>query len=197
MDRRAFLKTVVAAGGVTLYVSKADAMRFYPKTGQQKWGVLYGSRYGSTRDAAFWISEGMGGIAEVVDARENPDLSKFESVIVGSGIYSGKIDNNLESYLSKSAQFSSHIKALFIVCGGGDTPRAQAFVDQLAKACGLAKPPALVKVFPGRLTIRLLTPADDKIEEEVAKKFKQPYEDYDRLQRKDCLKFGEEVVAKK
>ena len=139
----------------------------------------------------------MGGIAEVFDARENPDLSSFHSVIVGSGIYSGKIDTNLESYLSRSSgQFSSHVKAAYIVCGGGDSPRAQAYVGLLAKSCGLANPPSLAKVFPGRLTIRLLTPADDNIQEEVAKKFKQPYEDYDRLQRKDCLKFGEEVLTK-
>ncbi len=196
MDRRDFLKTVVAVGGATVYVSKADAMKFYPKTGQQKWAVLYGSRYGSARDAAFWISEGMGGIAEVFDARENPDLSSFESVFVGSGIYSGKIETNLESYLSKSGrQFSNHIKALYIVCGGGDTPRAKPFIEGLANSCGLVKPPSRVKVFPGRLTVRLLTPADNKIEEEVAKKFKQPYEDYDRLQRKDCLNFGEEVLG--
>ncbi len=28
------------------------------------------------------------------------------------------------------------------------------------------------------------------------KRQKVPYEDYDRLQRKECLKFGEEILAK-
>ena len=195
MDRRAFLKTALAVGGVTLFESNAYALRLFPNPGKQKWAVLFGSRYGSTRDASLWISEGMGGIADVFDARENPDLSSFDAIIVGSGIYNGKIDQSLETYLAKNAiLISNRIKALFIVCGGGDTPRAQGYIDALAKSCG-AKP-ALTKVFSGRLTKRLLNAPDYKIEEEVAKRQNHPFEDYDRLQRKDCLKFGEEILTK-
>jgi menaquinone-dependent protoporphyrinogen IX oxidase len=195
MDRRTFFKTVVAAGGATLFASNTYALRLFPNPGKKKWAILFGSRYGSTRDASLWISEGLGGIADAFDARENPDLSTFDAIIVGSGIYSGKIDQPLAAYLGKNGSaLSNRIKALFIVCGQGDTPMGQGFVEGLAKACG-AKP-VITKVFPGRLTKRLLNAEDDKIEEAVAKKFKQPYEDYDRLQRKDCLKFGEEILTK-
>ena len=195
MDRRTFLITALAAGGGTLFASSTYALKLFPTPGKQKWAVLFGSRYGSTRDASLWISEGMGGTADVFDARENPDLSSFDAIIVGSGIYSGKIDQSLETYLAKNAaSIANRIKALFIVCGGGDTPRAQGYIDALAKSCG-AKP-ALTKVFPGRLTKRLLNGPDYKIEEEVAKRQNHPFEDYDRLQRKDCLKFGEEILKK-
>ncbi len=195
MDRRTFLKTVVAAGGATFFASESHALKFFPRPGKKKWAVLFGSRYGSTRDASVWISEGMGQIADVFDARENPDLSAFDAIIVGSGIYTGKIDQPLSDYLAKNAPaFSARVKALFIVCGQGDTPTGRGFVEGLAKSCGVK--PVLTKVFPGRLTKRLLSPEDDKIEEAIAKKFKQPYEDYDRLQRKDCLKFGEEILMK-
>jgi len=195
MDRRTFFKTVAVAGGVTLLAaSESRALQFYPHMGKQKWAVLYGSRYGATRDAGVWISEGMGGIANVFDAREEPDLSQFDGIIVGSGIYVGKIDTPLEAYLMKNAsRFSSHIRGLYIVCGGGDTPRAQEYVTALAKACG-AKP-EMTKVFPGRLTIRLLTPQDAKVEEEVAKKRNVPYQDSDSLQRKVCLDFGAAILA--
>jgi menaquinone-dependent protoporphyrinogen IX oxidase len=195
MDRRTFLKTVVATGGATLFASNTYALKLFPNPGKKKWAVLFGSRYGSARDASLWISEGMGGIADVFDARENPDLSAFDAIVVGSGIYSGKIDQPLQTYLAKNAALiSNRIRALFVVCGGGDTPRAQGYVDALAKSCG-ARPP-LTKIFSGRLTKRLLNAEDYKIEEEAAKKYKQPYEDYDRLQRKDCLKFGEEILMK-
>jgi menaquinone-dependent protoporphyrinogen IX oxidase len=196
MDRRTFFRTVVAGGGAALLVaSQAHALRLFPNTGKQKWAVLFGSRYGTARDASVWISEGMGGIADAFDARENPDLSSFEAIVVGSGIYLGKIDTLLEDYLAKNApQFSSRIRALFLVCGAGDTPRGHGFLEGLTKACGV-KPP-LTRVFPGRLTRRLLNAADYKVEEGVAKRQNQPYEDYDRLQRKDCLKFGEEILAK-
>jgi len=195
MDRRAFLKTVVAGGGAALLASEADALKFYPHPSKQKWAILYGSRYGTTRDASCWISEGMGAIADVYDARENPDLSSFEAVVVGSGIYSGKIDKPLDAFLAaRAAGFRNKIRALFIVCGGGDTPRAQAYVERLASACGIK--PGMAKIFPGRLTIRLLDAPDNKIEEEVARKQNHPYEDYDNLKRKDCLQFGQDILAR-
>ena len=43
----------------------------------------------SSRDAGVWISEGMDGIANVFDVRENPDLSDYENIVVGGSIRSG------------------------------------------------------------------------------------------------------------
>lgn len=71
---------------------------------------------------------------------------------------------------------------------------AQDYVAALGKACG-AKP-QMTKVFSGRLTIRLLNAEDNKVEEGVAKKRNEPYQDSDRLQRKDCLDFGAAILAK-
>jgi len=194
MDRRAFLKTMLAGGGATLLSSNTYALKLFPNTSKQKWAVLFGSRYGSTRDASLWISEGMGWVADVFDARENPDLSSFDGIIVGSGIYMGKIDQPLEDYLAKNAAaFSKKIKALFVVCGAGENPRAQGYVDVLAKSCQTK--PALTKVFPGRLTLKLLNAEDYKVQEDVAKRRNAAPEDYDRLQRKDCLKFGGDIRA--
>ena len=195
MNRRAFLRTVLVGGGLTVFAPKSYALKLFPSPGKQKWAILFGSRYGSTRDASLWISEGVGGIADAFDARENPDLSSFDNIIVGSGIYNGKIDQYLETYLTRnSVLISNRIKALFIVCGAGDSPRAQAFLDVLAKSCQV-KPP-LTRIFSGRVTKRLLSKDDYKIEEEVFKRRNQPFEDYDSLKRSDCLKFGEEILNK-
>jgi len=58
MDRRTFFKTVAVAGGATLLVApESHALQFYPHQTKQKWAVLFGSRYGTTRDAGVWISE--------------------------------------------------------------------------------------------------------------------------------------------
>jgi len=168
MDRRTFLKTILFGGGLTVFASNSYALKSFPNQAKQKWAILFGSRYGSTRDASLWISEGMGGIADVFDARENHDLLSFDYIIVGSGIYLGKIDQPLGNYLARNATLiSNRIRALFIVCGAGDSPRAQAFVDVLAKSCQTK--PSLIKIFPGRITKRLLNEEDYKIEENVFK----------------------------
>ena len=195
MDRRAFLKAVLVGGGLTVFAPNSYALKLFPNAGKHKWAILFGSRYGCTRDASLWISEGMGGIADAFDARENPDLSSFDNIIVGSGIYMGKIDQHLETYLMRSSVLiSNRIKALFIVCGAGNSPRAQAFLDVLAKSCRV-KPP-LTKIFSGRATKRLLSKEDYKIEEEVFMRRNQAFEDYDYLKRSDCLNFGEEILHK-
>jgi menaquinone-dependent protoporphyrinogen IX oxidase len=83
---------------------------------KQKWAILFGSRYGRTRDASLWIVEGRGWVADIFDARENPDLTSYDGIIVGSGIYYSKIDQPLGAYLIKNVHaISGKAKALFAV----------------------------------------------------------------------------------
>ena len=76
MKRRNFFKWGLAGVGTLALVDNAWALKYYPKQSDKKCAVLYGTWCGSSRDAAVWISEGMGGIADVFDARENPDLKR-------------------------------------------------------------------------------------------------------------------------
>jgi menaquinone-dependent protoporphyrinogen oxidase len=195
VKRRDFMKTVLIGSGMVLLASKAYPLKFYPNVGPGKWAVLFGSRYGSTRDAAVWISEGMWGIAEVFDARENPDLSAFDNLIVGSGIYDGKVAPPLETFLTQNAaKISAKVRAVFVVCGAGGTESANRYLDMIAKLCGNNS--VVKKSFPGRMTKRLFDAEVLKYMEEYYKKINRPFEDYDRLQRKDCLQFGEEILKK-
>jgi hypothetical protein len=50
--------------------SHALTLDYYPTPFDKKCAVLFGTWCGNSRDAAVWISEGMGGIADVFDARE-------------------------------------------------------------------------------------------------------------------------------
>jgi hypothetical protein len=54
----------------------------------------------------------------------------------------------------------------------------------------------LTRIFSGRVTKRLLNKEDYKIEEEVFKRRNEAFEDYDRLQRSDRLRFGKETLTK-
>jgi len=193
MKRRDFMKAVFLGSGIVFLASKAYPLKFYPNAGPGKWAILFGSLYGSTRDAAVWISEGMGGIAEVFDARENPDLSVFDNLIVGSGIYDGKVAPPLETFLAQNgAQISGKVRAIFVVCGAGGTEIANGYLDMITKLCG--SNPVVKKSFPGRMTKKLYDTEVLKHMEEFYKSVNSPFKDYDRLQRKDCLQFGAAIL---
>ena len=72
----------------------------YAQKSDKKWAVVYSTWCGSSRDAGVWISEGMGGIADVYDVRENPDLKTFDHVVVGGSIRSGRVSQELQDYLT-------------------------------------------------------------------------------------------------
>src|SRR5512145_1350849 len=100
MNRKSFLKLGLA-GVISAIAPKSWAMKYYPNPSEKKWAVLYATWCGTSRDAAVWISEGMGGIADVFDVRENPDLKGFDHIIVGSSIRSFTIHPMLEKYLQE------------------------------------------------------------------------------------------------
>jgi len=194
MNRRKFFESLALGAGGSLFASSGYALKFYPNPSKTKWAVIYGTRYGSNRDAAIWISEGMGAIADVFDARENPDLAAFDSLIIGSGIYYNRIAQPLESLIKNNvALISKKLRAVFVVSGGGESMGyASKYLDQLASLCQ-ANPP-MKKAFPGRMTRRLLSAEDLKGLEEFYKNSKRPFEDYDQVKRIDFLKFGEEIL---
>ena len=135
----------------------------------------------------------MGAVAEVFDARENPDLSLYDNLIVGSGIYNGRVAPPLETLLTQNGnRISGKVKAVFAVCGAAGTDHAKVYLDTIAKLCG--SNPTVKKSFPGRMTKKLFDAATMKQMEDYYKKVNSPFEDYDRLQRKDCLQFGEEIL---
>ena len=178
----------------------AEALDYYPTPSGKKYAVLYGTWCGSSRDAAVWISEGMGGIADVFDARENPDLKRFDHIVIGGSIRSGVTPKELQDYITKNkGTLKNKIRGLFAVCGNGEKPVGPAqkvtLIDNhLAKLCEVSNIPS--NVFNGRITKSLLDPETRKMMEGMYQKIAgKPLEDYDLLKRTDCLAFGKEVLA--
>jgi len=166
----------------------------------KKCAVIYGTWCGSSRDAAVWISEGMGGIANVFDVRENPDPKGFDHIVIGGSIRSGVTRQELQDYIAKNkGVLQSKIRGLFAVCGNGERPvgleqKTMLIDNHLAKLCEVGK--IASRVFNGRITKSLLDPKTRKMMEDnypnIAGK---PLEDYDLLKRADCIAFGKEVLA--
>jgi menaquinone-dependent protoporphyrinogen IX oxidase len=201
MERRDFFKFGLAAGiGTISLAHNASALDYFPAPSDKKCAVLFATWCGSSRDAAVWISEGMGGIADVFDVRENPDLKGFDHIVIGGSIRSGATRKELQDYITgNKGALKGKVRALFAVCGNGEKPvgpaQKTALIDNhLAKLCEVGNIPA--KVFNGRITKSLLDPENRKMMEDRYPSFAgKPLEDYDLLKRMDCLAFGKEILS--
>jgi len=124
MERRDFFKLGLAAGvGTMALAGDSWALEYYPIPSDKKCAVIYGTWCGSSRDAAVWISEGMGGIANVFDVRESPDLKAFDHVVIGGSIRSAVTPKELQDYIAKNKEsLKSKVRGFFAVCGNGERP---------------------------------------------------------------------------
>jgi hypothetical protein len=200
MERRNFLRLGLAGFGAIALADSAWALKYYPMASDKKYAVLYGTWCGSSRDAAIWISEGMGGIADVFDVRENPDLKAFDHIVIGGSIRSNVTRQELQDYITENRTWlKAKVRGLFAVCGNGERPvgpeQTARYIDNhLARLCGVGNIPS--RVFNGRITKSLMEP-------EIARMMERNYpriagkelEDYDLLKRADCMAFGKEVLA--
>jgi len=155
--------------------------------------IIYGSRYGSTAQTAKWIAEGMEGIPKVMSAKEASatDLSYYDLVILGSGIYSGQLQEDMLAFLAeKKGEVSRKITALFVVCGASG-PNAQGYLDMFAAECGIT--PILKRDFRGWLKKELLSPEDYQLLENFYKRGNRPFENYDNTDKTKCIEFGKEI----
>lgn len=201
MQRRTFLNLGIVGLGTTVAMAGPDPLQFIPNPSKEKWAILYGTWYGTARDASMWISEGMGGIAAIFDVRHAPsDLASYDHIIVGTAIRSGKGRPELESYLqANNAKLKNKIRGLFAVCGNrGKKPGPQEvtlLVDNyLAKICQAGKVPS--QAFGGRITKSLMPTAEYQKIETMYSSLGVKL-DMDNLSRADCLQFGKEILAGK
>jgi menaquinone-dependent protoporphyrinogen IX oxidase len=191
MDRRDFIKAGVIGLGAMAIADNVAALQYYPKKSDKKWAVIYSTWCGSSRDAGVWISEGLGGIADVFDVRENPDPKGYDFIVVGGSIRMAKVSQELQDYLAKYKDvLKDKIKGFFSVAGNGKQPtgpeQVKMYVDKhLSAITGVTGVPA--KVFNGRITISLVEP-------EYVEMLKS-FGDYDLMKRTDFLDFGKTILA--
>lgn len=178
--------------GALLTTRKSYPLEYYPMPSDKKWAVVYGTWCGSARDASLWISEGMDGIANVFDVRENPDLSGYQHVIIGGAIRAGKVSQELVDFISASKDLlKTRLRGYFAVCGNmmkpvGPEQTKLLIDDHIAALCGVPGLPS--KVFLGRITYGLMEPDVRK----QMQGYKMP--EYDNLKRAECMEFGKMIL---
>jgi menaquinone-dependent protoporphyrinogen IX oxidase len=190
MQRRQFFKFGIVGMGTVALTKNVWALKYYPMPSEKKWAVMYGTWCGSSRDAAVWISEGMDGIADVFDVRENPDLKGFDHIVIGGSIRGGVTSKALQAYITANKEWlREKVRGFFAVCGNMGQPvgpkQTTMFIDNhLAKLCEVGNTPS--KVFLGRITKSLMDPQTAKMMGSM--------EDYDNLKRSECMAFGREIL---
>ena len=190
MERRSFIKTSMMSLGAMLLAKKSWALKYYPNKSDKKWAVVYGTWCGSSRDAGVWISEGMDGIADVFDVRENPDLTDFDHVVVGGSIRMNTVSQELQDYLAKNKSIlKDKIRGYFVICGNRSQPtgpkQVKIFIDNhLAQITGVSGVPS--RAFNGRITLGLVEPQ--------FKEMMKQYGEYDLMKRTDFMEFGKTIL---
>ncbi|MDR0537102.1 MAG: flavodoxin domain-containing protein [Tannerellaceae bacterium] len=193
MNKRQFLSSSLAGLGLLSTGGKITALEYYPLAANKKWAIVYGTWCGSTRDAALWISEGMGGIAQVFDVRETPDPAPYENIVIGGAIRGGQVSEELQKYIAENkSKLKAKLRGLFVVCGNMMKPvtaeqKAEMIDRRLAKQCDVKDLPS--QAFLGRITYSLM----DEASRETLQSFKMP--EYDNLKRPECMAFGKDLLA--
>ena len=184
MLRREIIKTGIAGIGTLLLSKTTSAISLASTSSTQKeWAIFYSSNCGSTRDAANWINEGLGEIADVIDVATDPDISAYEHVIIGGWIQAGNLIQNVKTFISDNkSDLQPKIKGLFTVCGNNGNPVGSRQVsdyltNQIVKFTGAADVPA--KLFNGR--------SDPDCNHLGIS--------YDELKKDDCVEFGESIFS--
>jgi menaquinone-dependent protoporphyrinogen oxidase len=120
--------------------------------------IVFGSTKGSTAEIAGNMKKYLADSSSIVDTMAAPiatiDLSSYDLIIIGSGIYGGKPHKNIQLFIDKNrASLSKKKVAVFAVCGKMCSPnektRTSAMSFAKTVACGLS--PAQATVFAGNL----------------------------------------------
>ena len=91
--------------------------------------IAYMTKHGCTEKAAEMLNEHLGGAAELVDLKrqKSPDLSRYDTVIVGGSIHAGKMQKDVRKYLERNTEaLLTKRLGLYLCCmEEGDTARKQ------------------------------------------------------------------------
>lgn len=133
--------------------------------------VVYGSKYGSTKEVAQAIADGLG--AEAVNVEEDPDVRPYDLVVIGSPIYGGDYLEAVRDFLETNRPYLAKRKVATFITAAAGWERSPGltgeedellftqdeYAEGLAHLAGGAET-LDTKGFGGRLTPELLNDAD-------------------------------------
>ncbi len=203
IDRRNFLLYAAIALTSASAYSFGEEIKSLIDEKTQKIALIYGTRYGATKDTAHWIAKGIGRPVEVINIEKfdfDESMKKYDQLIIGSGIWIDGAHKQLMELLSThKEQIQPKIIASFIVCGttGEDEAgkkRIEGYFEKFLKP--LDTKPALQRHFGGRMIIDKLTDKDRKLLDHFYRKIlKKEFVSWDRTNPEEAERFGAGIIA--
>ena len=202
MKRRIFLHlggklTLVCVAAFHFGCSLQAAVGEYKKT-----ALIYGTRYGATRDTAEWIVAGTGKEIDLLNIETldfEQTLKVYDAFIIGSGIWiDGPHKRLIELLQTHKTTLQEKIIASFIVCGttGEDAAgekRIAGYFERFYQPLDI-KPPRQA-YFGGRMRIDKLNEKDRKLLKHFYNKvLKKPFVSWDRTEPKQAKDFGLKLI---
>ena len=203
MDRRDFLLGI----GITLVSASAysfgESLKPLTEGKSEKVALIYGTRYGATKDTAAWIARGIGENVDVYNIEEidfDETVQHYDKFIIGSGIWIDGAHTRLMKLLSDHSEvMQSGTIASFIVCGttGEDEAgklRIAGYFEKFHEPLQIK--PKINRHFGGRMTIEKLSDKDRKLLDHFyTKVLKKKFENWDRTDPELAEKFGADLYA--
>ena len=203
-DRRTFLKH----SGYLLLASTA-AFNFgcsispHLDGKKERVALLYGTRYGATKETAEWICKGITARVDILDIEIvdfETTAKRYDKFIIGSGIWVDGAHKRLIEFLgAHRTDVDGKVVAAFIVCGTtgekeAGKRRLEMYFERFLKPLG--QKPQLQAHLGGRMVIEKLSEKDRKLLENFYKNVvKKPFTDWDRTDPAKARGFGNAVSA--
>lgn len=166
--------------------------------------VVYASKYGSTKEVARAVADGLG--ADIVSAASDPDVRPYELVVIGSPIYGGDYLSAVKDFLRANRPYLAKRKIATFITAAAQWERPtgltgeedellftqQEYADGLARLAGGET--VSCRGFGGRLIPEQLDDADRGMLEWFYRfLMREPFKGFDLIDLPEAFRWGEEL----
>ena len=96
--------------------------------------VIYASKTGTTKKVAEYIAGKIN--AEAISIKDKPDLTKYDRIIIGTGVYAGKPSKAMRNFIDENKDKLANA-SLFVTCLYNDDKGAKQ-LETIAESFGIA-----------------------------------------------------------
>jgi len=200
MKRRDFFKFINASALAAF--SFGCSIKPLVEDKNKRVALIYATRYGATKDTAYWIKEGMQRDIDILNIEEisfKEIAQKYDYFILGSGVWIDGVHKDMIAFLqSQKNILQDKIIASFILCGTtAKDLKGEARIEQYFRKfhAPLEKKPLLSEYFGGRMIIEQLNEKDRVLLDNFYKKIlKREFVSWDRTEPKKATLFATKLI---